>query len=124
MTKTKIAKGMTMSCLTVSDIKKTKHLLVDILGLECTEHAEEYNWMEFKGEDGGYIGAGQPCGEGMKAGVNASLSISVDNIEEAKAHLESHGVTVGEINEIPGHVKLAPFKDEDGNEFFLAQKLD
>ena len=115
---------MTMSSLVVSDIQKAKRLFVDILGLECTEHAEEHNWMEFKGEEGGYIGVGAPCEEGMTPGVNASLSISVDNIEETKSHLESHGVAVGEIMEIPGHVKLAPFKDEDGNEFFLAQKLD
>ena len=124
MSKTKNAKGLGMSCLTVTDINAAKKLFVDILGFEMTEYAEEYNWMEFKGEEGGIIGVGQSQG-GMKSGVNATLSINVENIEEAKASLEEKGVTfTGDIMEIPGHVKLAPFIDEDGNEFFLAQKLN
>lgn len=124
MPETKFAKGLGMSCLTVSDIKAAKKLFVDVLGLEMVEHAQQYNWMEFKGPDGGIIGVGEACGD-TKPGVNATLSISVDNIEKAKATMETKGIKfTGDIMEIPGHVKLAPFVDEDGNEFFLAQKLN
>lgn len=123
MTKTKMVKGVEMVCLTVSDAKKTKHLFCDILGLDLAEEAPQYNWMEFKAENGAYIGAGEPCHEGMKTGTNARISFSVDNVEEAKAHLEAHGVEVGDIQEVPEEVKIAEFKDYDGNEYFLCEKL-
>ena len=124
MTQTKIAKGISMSCVTVSSLKETKRIFVDLLGLEVKEHDERYNWMELEGEEGGRVGFGEPMGEGMKAGTNAVVSISVDNIEEVKAFLESKDVQFfGDIVVIPDEVKLALFIDNDGNQYFLAQKL-
>ena len=125
MTQTKHAKGITMSCVTVSSLKETKHLFVDLLGLEIKDHDEHFNWMELEGEEGTRIGFGQPMGDdGMKAGTNAIVSISVDNVEETKAFLEDKGVQfLGEIIEIPNEVKLALFADKDGNQYFLAEQL-
>ncbi|MGZ8694638.1 MAG: VOC family protein, partial [Gaiellaceae bacterium] len=49
---------------------------------------------------------------------------SVADIEAAKKHLESAGATFTEdIHEIEGMVKLAGFKDPDGNPFGLAESL-
>lgn len=129
MKKTKLATGMCLSSVTVSDLKKAKHLFVDLLGFEVKEYAEEYNWMELQGEEGSRLGIGQYAPQSspdkeLKPGTNAIPSISVLNIEEAKKHLESNGVQfLGKIMEIPGEVKLALFKDFDGNKYFLAQCL-
>ena len=125
MTQTKFAKGITMSCVTVSSLEETKHLFVDLLGLEVKEYDERFNWMELEGEEGGRVGFGQPMGDdGMKAGTNAIVSISVDNLEETKAFLESNGIQfLGDTVEIPDEVKLALFADKDGNQYFLAEQL-
>ncbi|NGX50867.1 MAG: hypothetical protein K1060chlam2_00718 [Chlamydiae bacterium] len=125
MTRTKIAKGISMSCLTVSSIEETKRLFVDLLGLEVKEYDEKFNWLELKGEEGSRLGFGMPMGDdGMKVGSNAIVSITVDNVVEAKAHLESNGVKfLGEIIEVPDEVKLALFADKDGNQYFLTEKL-
>ena len=81
--------------------------------------------MELKGEEGGRVGFGEPMGEGMKAGTNGVVSISVDNVDEARTFLESKEVRfLGETVEIPGEVKLAMFVDKDGNQYFLAEKLN
>ena len=126
MTQTKHAKGMTMSCLTVSDLNQAKHLLVDLLGLELKEFHEQFNWMELEGEEGARIGIGQysegPHDQDLKPGNNAVVSIEVANIEDTKKHLEAHGVEfLGDIMEVPGEVKLVLFRDQDGNRYFLAQ---
>lgn len=113
---------MTIACLTVSDVQKAKWLFVEVLGMTLKHDVPDYNWMEFQGKEGGRIGVGQSS-EDQKSGKNAILSIAVDNIEEMRNHLISQEIEVGEITEVPGHVKLAPFKDQDGNNFFLAQNL-
>lgn len=124
MTKMKIAKGISMSCVTVSSLEETKRIFCDLLGLEVKEYDERYNWMELEGEEGGRVGFGIPMGEGMKAGTNGVVSISVENVEEARTFLESNGVQfLGDTVEIPGEVKLALFADKDGNQYFLAEKL-
>lgn len=125
MTQTKIAKGISMSCVTVSSLDETKRLFVDLLGLEVKDYQEQYRWMEIEGDEGGRVGFGEPMGEGMKAGTNGIVSVEVVNIEEAKAHLEANGVQFhGEIVEVPGEVKLVLFSDKDGNQYFLSQKLN
>ena len=60
----------------------------------------------------------------MQAGSSAIVSIEVGNIEEAKKYLEENGIEfMNKILEVPGEVKLALFKDSDGNRYFLSQKL-
>lgn len=128
-TKPKIAKGISLACVTVSDINKAKHLFVDLLGLDLKDFSEEYRWMEVGGDDqDAYLGLGEPMegphAEFMQAGTSAIVSIEVDNVEEAKKHLEANGITfLNGVLEVPGEVKLALFKDSDGNRYFLSQKL-
>lgn len=121
---TKLASGLGMPTLTVSDIKQAEHLFVNLLGFEKTDDNPEYNWMEFKADNGHEIGVGEACDASMAAGSNATITINVENIEAAVEYLSSKGINfTADITEIPGHVKLIPFKDDDGNEFFLAQQL-
>ena len=74
-----------MSCVTVSSLDETKRIFCDLLGLEVEEYDEKYNWMELAGDEGARVGFGMPMGDGMKAGTNGVVSISVDNVDEARA---------------------------------------
>ncbi|MCB1108982.1 MAG: VOC family protein [Chlamydiia bacterium] len=127
----KYAKGITLSAITVKNLEKTKHLFVDLLGLELKDYAPEHKWMEIGGEVGTLLGVGESSGEcgpveiQQAPGENAWVSITVDDVNEAKEHLEAHGIEfLGDIFEVPGHVKMALFKDFDGNRFWLTQMLD
>jgi CreA protein len=54
----------------------------------------------------------------------AILTLGVNDIEKARAWLESKGVKFdGATREVPDMVKLATFFDPDGNTFMLAQGL-
>ena len=125
MTKTKIAKGISMSCVTVSSLEETKRIFSDLLGLEVKEYHEKFKWMELEGKEGGRVGFGEPTGDGMKAGTNAIVSIEVENVDDTRAFLESKDIQfLGDTVEIPGEVKLALFADKDGNQYFLSEKLN
>ena len=124
--KTKLAKGVTLSCITVSDLEKAKHLFVDLLGLELRDYQEEHNWMEIGGDEGSLIGVGQESQEScnLKAGSNAVISIEAYNLENAIKHLKKQKVKFhGEIIEIPHEVKMILFEDFDRNRFFLTEVL-
>jgi len=119
-------KSMSLAWISASDIKKAKTFFADTLGLEVTTDSAEYGWLELKGKDGGFaLGVGKSSPEcPIKAGQNAVMTFDVDNIEETKKELESKNVKfLGDIEEVPGHVRLASFVDEDGNLFQLVQTL-
>lgn len=131
-TKTKqkkgLAKGMSLACLTVSDLQRAKKFFEEFLGFEITDSNENYNWIEFGNENGSLIGVGSPPpeyqDENCTPGMNAVLSIEVEDINSAKKELEAKGVKFfGEIMEIPGEVKMIMFEDFDKNKFFLTQSL-
>jgi catechol 2,3-dioxygenase-like lactoylglutathione lyase family enzyme len=118
-------KSMSLAWISVSDIKKAKEFFTNTVGLDLTVDSPEYGWLELKGKQGGFaLGVGQASEQcQLKAGQNAVVCFDVDNIEETKKDLESKGVKVANIEEVPGHVKLAFFTDEDGNLFHLAESL-
>jgi predicted enzyme related to lactoylglutathione lyase len=125
-----LAKGISISSITVSNLEKAKYFFTELLGLEIQEYAEAFKWLEVGGsEQGARLGIGEemtgnPHSEEMKAGSSAIVSIEVYDVEHAKQSLEKHNIEfIGEIIEIPGEVKLALFKDPDGNRFFLSEKL-
>ena len=62
--------------------------------------------------------------EEVAAGGNATNVWGVSDTQQAKAHLDSHGVRQdGDIQEIPEMVKLLTFYDPDGNTMMFAQSL-
>lgn len=116
-------KKVGLSWINVSDIKKAEEFFVDTLGLKLNEKSDEYGWMELSGTNGGgTFGVGKAMQE-EDVGTNAVVTFTVDNIEETVKDLKKKGVNVGEIMEIPGHVKLANFADNDGNLFQLAEMV-
>ena len=116
-------KKIGLSAITVSDIKKSTKFFSDI-GLKVKSSHPEFGWCEFTANDNGNIlGVGQSDGS-MKPGTNAVVTVVVDDIAKSKADFESKGVKfISDIMEVPGEVKLALFKDLDGNVFYLAQEL-
>jgi predicted enzyme related to lactoylglutathione lyase len=74
--------------------------------------------------DGSGCSVGFGTGLDVYAGEPGSvrgLHLIVDDIAEARAHLISRGVDVGEIHDFGGGVKGAEFSDPDGNSFELQE---
>ena len=120
-------KNMSLAWVTVKDFAQAKKFFSETLGLTVSSEVEEYGWMELKaGEDSFLLGAGQCSSQNsIKPGQNAVLTLTVDDVIAAKNDLEKKGVCfVGEIIEVPGHVKMALFQDPDGNHFQLVEQLD
>ncbi|MES2344576.1 MAG: VOC family protein [Chlamydiota bacterium] len=119
------AKSMDLAWIVVKDIKKAIKFYTEVIGLELLEFCEEFNWAELKGKAGGAcIGIAQMDEEGFEAGENAFLTFSVDDLFLAKADVEQKGAKfIGEIEEVPGHVRMLMVVDLDGNRFQLVQKL-
>jgi predicted enzyme related to lactoylglutathione lyase len=117
--------GIHLTWITVKDIKEAIKFYTETVGLELKEYAEEYNWAELSGPSGASLGIAQenPM-DNVKPGTNAVVTVSVDNLEKAKAHFVQQGAKlVGDTMEIPGQVKLQTFMDADGNSLQLVEQL-
>lgn len=117
-------KKINLAWIVVSDINKSRKFFTDTVGLTESMFDQNFGWLELKGlEDSTSLGV---CGEyqGEKAGQNAVVTFTVDDLVEAKKELEQKGVKfIGEIMEVLGDVKLATFVDPDGNKFQLVEQL-
>jgi len=115
-------KKIGLSWIAVSDFKKAEQFFVHTLGLKIKEKSTEYGWLELTGINGGSIlGVGEAM-EHDKAGSNAVVTFTVDDIEDTREDLKNKGINVSEIMEVPGNIKLANFMDNDGNLFQLAEE--
>ncbi len=123
-------KGLHLGWIIVKDHAKSKDFFKK-LGLKLTSEDSNNGWAEFSGseEGGALLGVGQEspdCADygSLKAGMNAVMTMTVDDIVKAKAELKAQDVKfVGDIVEVPGHVKMATFVDPDNNMFQLVQIL-
>lgn len=123
-------KGIHLGWIMVKDHAKAVEFFKK-LGLRLHTQDTSYGWAEFSGlEDGALLGIGQEspdCSEygSVKAGSNAVMTMTVDDIVATKAEFEAKGVKfVSDIIEVPGHVKMASFVDLDNNMFQIAEMLD
>lgn len=127
-------KKLNLCWITVSDIEKSKVFFKDTCGLDLLEGSSaEHRWLEFAGKEHGGLVLGVAQLDGSQAsqsiknqtGVNAVVTMSVDDIVAEKASMEKKGVKfVGEIQEVPGIVKMATFLDPDNNTFQLVQDIE
>lgn len=120
-------KKMSLAWIAVKDINASKKFFKDVLGLSVTNDTPEYGWMELKAGNDFILGVGQAREEHEteKPGMNAVVTMTVDDIVKSKAMLEAKGVRfIDEIIEVPGHVKMVTFIDTDGNKFQLVQELN
>jgi predicted enzyme related to lactoylglutathione lyase len=117
--------GIYLAWIIVKDIKAAIDFYTNQLGLTLQSFDEEFVWAELSGPDGCVLGICEESPEqGMIAGTNAVFTITVDDLDEAREECLKKGITlVGEVMEVPGHVKLQTLTDQDGNTLQLVQKL-
>jgi predicted enzyme related to lactoylglutathione lyase len=121
-------KSMSLAWIVVNDLKKAIKFYSETVGLKLMTLNEEFGWAELEGCDGGArlgIAQMQPKSEdGVLPGQNAILTFTVRNLEEAVADLlKKDAKLLGDIQEVPGHVKLQMVADVDGNRFQLVETL-
>lgn len=112
--------------ITVSNFKASSEWYTSILGFEPLYAVEEIGWGEFTSPlTGANIGLSQSMtGEPVAKDGGATITFGVLDIDAARAELEGKGVPFdGPTQDIPGMVRLATFRDPDGNAFMLAQSL-
>jgi predicted enzyme related to lactoylglutathione lyase len=116
-----------LAWIVVQDLNKAKKFFTETLGFKVTTESQEWGWIELEGEKGGMtIGlAKDDAHSPIARGSNAIITLTVANIDNERKLLESKGVKLlGDIMEVPGHVKMQLFTDSDGNHFQLVQMLE
>jgi len=91
--------------------------------MQCTllYRADEIGWCELATPMAG-VNIGLSEVESVGQGGGATNVFEVADIDAAKAHLDAEGVRQdGDIQHIPGLVKLITFYDPDGNAFMFSQ---
>src|SRR5688572_6092149 len=114
--------GLTCA-LGVTDLDRSIAWYRDILGFELLYRSEDIAWCELKtGVERVNVGLSQVEEAGGKGG--ATLTFGVEDIEAAKAELDSRSVRQdGPIRDIPGLVRLLTFYDPDDNALMLYEDL-
>jgi catechol 2,3-dioxygenase-like lactoylglutathione lyase family enzyme len=114
--------GLTCA-LGVTDLDRSIAWYRDVLGFDLLYRLEDNAWCELKtGVERVNIGLSQVEEAGGKGG--ATLTFGVEDIEAAKAELDSRGVRQdGPVRDIPGLVRLLTFYDPDDNALMLYEDL-
>jgi len=96
----------------------------DVLGFQKLYDMPDMGWGEWATNVPGMTLGISEVQDNSPGPGGAILTFGVNDIDKARAWLESKGVKFdGETQEIPEMVKLATFYDPDGNTFMLAQGL-
>ncbi len=122
-------KSIDLVWIIVKDFKSALKFYTEVAGLKVLEIQEEWGWAELAGHDGKGMKLGiaqqRPDNQDpIQPGQNGVITLSVDNIDQACKDLAKQGANlVGEILEVPGHVKMQTVRDGDGNTFQLVQDI-
>jgi catechol 2,3-dioxygenase-like lactoylglutathione lyase family enzyme len=107
----------------VTDMDKAVEFYTDLLGLNLAYRAGEH-WASIDAGDGFQLGlhlSGVGPQPGVQGGIQVGFNVSRP-IEEVVKDLESRGIAFpGGVVDDDGAVKLAFFKDPDGNEHYLCE---
>ena len=106
----------------VTDFERAIAWYREAFGFELIYKLDDWKWCELSTPiEGVHIGLGQ-TDDDVRGGMSPTFQVA--DIEAAKAHLESVGAVFdGDVHEVEGMVKLASFKDPDGNALGLAERL-
>lgn len=112
-----------LATINVRDFKKALAWYKDVLGFETTYSMDEMGWAELRTAVDGFTLGMQTDPDANHDGGSV-VTLGVTDIEAARNHIASKGGTLaGEIDVLPGMVKLAAWRDPDGNNFMFAQNL-
>jgi catechol 2,3-dioxygenase-like lactoylglutathione lyase family enzyme len=105
----------------VTDLTRAIDWYRDVLGFELLYRQDEIAWCELRtGVERVNLGLAER--EEAGGGGGATPTFGVVDIDEAKTALDAAGVRQdGEIQEIPGLVRLLTFYDPDGNALMFYQ---
>jgi len=122
-------KNISLAWIATSDIAKAKSFFGETLGLQVSDDSQDQGWLELRAKDDSFtLGIGAVNDEHQNSpiepGHNAVITFTVDDIESAKKELEAKEISVYDIIEIPGHVKMSFMQDFDGNLFQIVQPLN
>jgi predicted enzyme related to lactoylglutathione lyase len=110
-----------LSWYQVNDFDAAKRFYGEVLGLQKTFEME--GWCEFSHAAGAAsIGLSQLRANDTEGG--ATVVLRVDDLGLVQNQMEAKGVKFeGEVNEVPGVVRIATFRDPAGNRLQLVQVL-
>ena len=98
----------------------SKKFYEDILELPVNLEIPMAGWYEFRlPVKGAMLGLSQYREESGEFKPANSLNISISDVENAKASLESKEVSTSDIIDYPGMVSMISFEDPDKNNIFL-----
>src|ERR1700722_5016007 len=104
-------KGIHLAWIVVENVEAAIKFYTETVGFTLMEFSKEYGWAELLGKDGARLGIAKHSSE-IAAGGNAVITITVTDIEKARDEFLKKNVhLVGDILEVPGHVKMQTFKD-------------
>jgi predicted enzyme related to lactoylglutathione lyase len=112
-----------LATIDVNDFKKALAWYKDVLGFEPTYAVDEMGWAELRTSVEGFT-LGVQTDPQASHEPGSVVTFSVTDVEAARSQIASHGGTLdGEVDVIPGMVKLARWRDPDGNHFMFAQNI-
>lgn len=113
-----------LAAVNVTNFQDAATWFKDMLGFELDYSLDDMGWGEVKTGVPGFTIGVQQVEQMPHAGGGATITLSVTDIDSARAYLEGNGVRFdGETTVIPEMVKLATFFDPDGNSYMFAQSL-
>lgn len=118
--------GIKLSWIVVKDLNSALKFYTQVVGLKVLQESPEFGWAELSGPDGSVLGIAQENPQmSNKAGTNAIVTVSVKDIDLARESFLKQGANlVGDVEVVPGHIKMQTFIDQDGNFMQLVQTLD
>lgn len=114
--------GSELTCsMGVTDMTLSIAWYERVMQCKLLYRADEIGWCELATPMTG-VNIGLSQVESVVQGGGATNVFEVADIDEAKAHLDREGVRQdGDIQHIPGLVKLITFYDPDDNAFMFSQ---
>lgn len=114
--------GSELTCsMGVKDMTASIAWYERVMQCKLLYRADEIGWCELSTPMAG-VNIGLSEVESVAQGGGATNVFEVADIETAKAHLDAEGVRQdGDIQHIPGLVKLITFYDPDGNAFMFSR---
>lgn len=118
-------KGIYLAWIVVNDFKSAIKFYTEVLGMEVKDLNEEFGWAELAGQgsEGARLGIAQSDGHNdVLPGQNAVVTMTVDHLDTSIAEFKKKGVKlIGDVMDIPGHVKMQLCQDKDSNHFQIVE---
>jgi predicted enzyme related to lactoylglutathione lyase len=107
----------------VTNLDSSIKWYANVLGFTLLYRADEIGWCEMSTHMAG-VNVGLSQNQSVPQGGGTTNVWAVKDIEAAKAELDRHDVRQdGDIQTIPGLVRLLTFYDPDGNAMMLSESL-